>query len=201
MPNKHCYTARRCVKQNELIDQLATDLRHLLGQVRTEFAPLDEAAGQYRPDPSRWNVLECFAHLNRFAEMYLPRIEAAIHKAKARQWPAGQSVGYSRLARRDLRRVEQAIDRPRKTKKRYDFHQQPLGPEVIKTFIINCERLLRNLQAAREVDLNRSKVGRGPSGFFHYTLGNVFEWLVRHAQHHIAQAQGLVGLMQGRGLL
>ncbi|MEO6758502.1 MAG: DinB family protein, partial [Saprospiraceae bacterium] len=72
--------------QNELIDLLEADLRRLLDQVRTQIAPLDLDLLHYRPDPSQWNVLECFAHLNAFAEMYQPRIEAGIHKAKARKW-------------------------------------------------------------------------------------------------------------------
>ena len=188
--------------QNELLDQLETDLRRMLDQVRTQIAPLDDAVLQYRPDPTRWNVLEGFAHLNAFAELYLSRIEAGIHKAKARKWttPVAE-LQYTATARRDIRRAEPANEQPRKTKKRYNFYRQPLGPEVIKTFIINCERLLRNLQMAREVDINRSKIARGPSGFFHYTLGNTFEWLVRHAQRHLAQAQTLLNHLQGKGLV
>ena len=55
-------------------------------------------------------------------------------------------------------------------------------------FIINSERLLRNIQAAREVDLNHAKIGWGSSGFFSITLGNTFEWLVLHGQRHVNQA-------------
>ena len=186
--------------QNELLDLLETDLRRLLDQARTLIVPLDAAVLLYRPDPSRWNVLECFAHLNVFAELYLPRIEAAIHKAKARKWGPDTNVRYTATARRDIRRADLTNEQPRTTKKRYNFHQRPLGPEVIKTFIINCERLLRNLHLAREVDLNRPKIGRGPSGFFEYTLGNTFEWLVRHAQRHVAQAQTVLHQMQAKGL-
>ncbi len=179
--------------QKELLDQLESDLRQVLDQVRTQIVPLEANVASYRPDSTRWNVLECFAHLNAFSEMYLSRIEAGIHKAKARKWilPA-EEVEYTSAARRDLRRIERAGERPRKSKKRNNFYQQPLGPEVVKTFIINCERLLRNLHLAREVDVNRPKIGRGPSNFFHYTLGNTFEWLIRHAELHLAQSQILL---------
>lgn len=188
--------------QNELLDQLETDLRRVLDQVRTQIVPLEDEVVQYRPDPTRWNVLEYFAHLNAFSELYLSRIEASIHKAKARKWilPATEIV-YTSSARRDIRRADPANEQPRRSKKRYNFYQQPLGKEVIKTFIINCERLLRNLHLAREVDINRPKINRGASGFFHYTLGNTFEWLVRHAQRHLAQAQTLLQHLQGKGLL
>lgn len=174
--------------QNELLDLLETDLRRVLDQVRTQLASLDEEVVIYRPDPSRWNVLECFAHLNAFAELYLPRIEAAIHKAKARKWITPvDKVAYTATARRAIRRVDLTNERLRKARKRYDYYQRPLGQEVIKTFIINCERLLRNLHLAREVDINRPKITCGNSRFFHYTLGNTFEWLIRHAQRHLVQ--------------
>ena len=187
--------------QNELLDQLETDLRRVLDQVRTQIVPLEEELVQYRPDSLRWNVLECFAHLNAFSELYLSRIEAGIHKAKARKWivPANE-IKYTSTARRDIRRVDSTNEQPRKSKKRYNYYQQPLGKDVVKTFIINCERLLRNLHLARETDLNRPKIGRGPSGFFKYTLGNTLEWLVRHDQRHLRQAQTLLSQMQGKGL-
>lgn len=181
--------------QNELLDQLETDLRRVLNQVRTQLAALEEEVVIYRPDPSRWNVLECFAHLNAFAELYLPRIEAAIHKAKARKWiiPV-EKIAYTSTARRDIRRVDLTNERLRKAKQRYDYFQRPLGHDVIKTFIINCERLLRNLHLAREVDINQPKINRSNSRFFHYTLGNTFEWLIRHAQRHLVQVGGTLAV-------
>lgn len=178
--------------QSALIDRLESDLRALLQQVRTDIAPLEEAALQFRPAPERWNILENFAHLNVFADMYLPRIEQAIHRAKARKWGPGQSVSYTFMGRLDVRRDDLSNGKKRRTRKRYDFACQPLDKGVVKNFIIQCERVLRNLQLAREVDLNKAKVPRGPSGFWAYTLGNTFEWWVVHAQRHVAQMMEVV---------
>lgn len=176
------------IMQNDLLNRLEIDLRNLLEMVRTRLADAPLAALQQRRDLESWNALECIAHLNVFQEMYLPRIERAVHLSKARRWKPTPTVQYTMVGRRVIKNANIASFVPRKTPKRYDFAHQPMGKEVIKTFLINAERLLRNIQAAREVDINRAKIGWGPSGFFKLTLGNTLEWLVLHGQRHILQA-------------
>jgi hypothetical protein len=175
--------------QNELLDRLEADLRKLLEAVRSGINDKPLNALQNRPSMGAWNAMECIAHLNIFLEMYLPHIERAVHLSKARSWQQGHLVKYTWMGRRATRKADLAHFRPRKTPKKYDFFGNNLGPDVIKTFLINSERLLRNIQAAREIDINRAKIGWGPSGFFKLTLGNTLEWLVLHAQRHVLQAQ------------
>lgn len=174
--------------QNELLDRLENELRDLLEIVRKKVAAKPLEALQIRRDTSAWNALECIAHLNVFLEMYLPRIERAIHLSKARRWQPAPAVKYTITGRNVVKKADLAHFKPRKSPKRYDFYHQPMGAEVVKTFLINSERLLRNVHAAREIDLNRAKIGWGPSGFFKLTLGNTLEWLVLHGQRHVHQA-------------
>jgi hypothetical protein len=174
--------------QNTLLERLDAELRQLLDTLRTRLAPLDDAALQYRSAPEAWNALECFAHLNAYADRYIPRMELAIHKAKARNWKPEERLRYTAAGSRFIRRADPANTKPRKAAKTYNFHRQPLGREPLKRLIINVERLLRIVQMAREVDLNRAKVGRGKSGFFTLTLGNALEWTTLHTQRHVGQA-------------
>lgn len=183
--------------QPELLDRLEADLRQLLEQLRAEIAPLADEALNFRPSQDRWTILECCAHLNVFAEMYLPRIEAAIHRAKARKWYAKPvEVRYTWMAGRDIRRVDMNNGKKKRAKKHYDFYGQPLDRVALKTHIINLERMLRYVAAARETDINRAKVGRGKSGFFNYTLGNILEWFTLHSQRHLRQMLDLQVLVR-----
>lgn len=184
---------RPLMTQPELLDRLEADLRTLLDQTRTSLLNLPEEALQHRPQPQQWNAMECFAHVNVFFDRYLAPIELAIHKSKARRWSPKDKVKYTMMGRSDIARANPYNGKSFKTKKRYDFAHKPLGANEVKRFIILGERLLRNIQASREVDINRAKIGRGPSGFFSYTLGNVLEWLVVHSQRHVQQAQRLTG--------
>ena len=177
------------MEQNELLDRIENELRDLLELVRLKLAEQPLEALQMRPGMDSWNALECFAHLNLFLEMYLPRIERMVHLAKARQWrPVGATVRYTWKGRRVIKAANLSNTKPKKTSKKYDFIHRPLTKEVVKIFLINSERLLRNIQLVREIDINRPKVGWGPSGFFKLTLGNVLEWMVLHGQRHVLQA-------------
>lgn len=187
--------------QTTLLDRLETDLRQSLEIVRTQIAQLDESALQYRSAPERWNTLECFAHINAYLERYIPRMELAVHKAKARQWKPVEEVKYTSAGKRFILRADPNNIKAYKSAKYYNFSQRPLGKDIVKGFTINAERLLRVILAAKEVNLNKAKVGRGKSGFFTFTLGNTLEWLVLHSQRHIAQVQTQMDQMKGRGLM
>lgn len=171
--------------QHELLDQLEHDLRTLLAGVRRHIAGLPQDSLQRRRAPEAWNILETIAHLNRYAEDYLPGLNRAIHLAKARRWEPGDTVRYTARGLRLLRRANPGNGKTFKSPKRYNFLNQPLEPNVIKTFIINCEQLLRILQEARKTDLNRPTIPKTHAWFGRYTLGNLLEFLVRHPQKHL----------------
>lgn len=176
--------------QRELLDRLEADLRTLLEEVRARFAQLSAEAVAHRPHPEDWNIAEVFAHLNMYASDYLPRMELAIHKAKARQWtvPANE-IKYTARGRRAIKRANPDNGKTYKSSKRYDFHETPLSPDLVKSFIINAERLLRILQAARNIDLNRVYIKKANSWMARYTLGNMLEFQIVHMQRHVRQAQ------------
>lgn len=168
-------------------------MRALLVEVRAQFMPLEPAVVQYRHQAESWNILECFAHLNQYALDYLPKMELAIHKAKARRWAPGGMVRYTGRGRRAIRRADPTNGKAYKAAKAYNFSRRPVGTEIIKSFIINSERLLRVLQAAREVDINRASVKKAHAWVGRYSLANLLEFLVTHSRRHVLQAQRLIG--------
>ncbi len=180
------------MSQQDLIAQLEVELRAALAEIRTRFATLDPNALRHRPSPEVWNILECMAHLNRYADDYIPGINRAIHRAKARCWMPGDSVLYTARGRRLVRRADPANGKTYKAGKRYNFTHQPVEPEVIKSLIIKYEQLLRILESAKEVDINRSTVDKVGSWFGHYSLGNLLEFLIKHNRRHLQQAQTLL---------
>lgn len=172
--------------QQELLDQLETELRGVLADVRLQLAGLPPEILQQRPTPESWNALECVAHLNRYAEDYMHPLNRAIHRAKAHRWAPATDVGYTARGRRLLRRASDG--KPLKSPKRYNFQNQPLEADILKSFVIHCEHLLRVLQEARKIDVNRATVCKANAWFGRYTVGNLLEFLVRHSRRHVAQA-------------
>jgi len=180
--------------QHDLLDQLETELRSLLEQVRIEIAHLPEEALRVRPAQDKWNILECFAHLNAYTDYYLSRIELSIHKAKARKWSGEPNLRPTWAGRRSVAAADSAnIDRKRmKAPKRFNFIHKPLDPDEVKRFIISCEKLLRSIQAAREVNLNKPKIAVAQLSIFSLNLGDLLHYLVVHARRHVLQAQRLI---------
>ena len=71
--------------------QLATVIRELEGaeaRLRALAASVREGWWIRRPDPDRWSIAECVAHLNLASEAYLPLIREAIARARALVRPA-----------------------------------------------------------------------------------------------------------------
>ena len=178
--------------QNELLDRLEQDLRAQLELVRATFNASDIQQLRRRPsDPRRWNALECFEHLNRSYNDYLPQIELAIHRAKARKILSNgtQPIRYAWLGKQAIRWATSPASKRYKTLKRYN----PLGGEVpdtaLKSFLINTEKVLRLIQMSREIDVNRTKVRFAVIPMLKYRLGNLLEFMTTHVQRHVRQAQ------------
>lgn len=173
--------------QSELLDRLEFDLRKLLETARSQFSLMPPEALQTRPGPERWNALECFAHLNARFDYFLPRIELAIHKAKARNWMPADERRQNWLGRAAIRAAD-PLNMGKSPKRIHPKHLKVRQHEV-KAFVINCEMLLRLLQQAREVDLNMAKVAHFRWPHFSFLLGDLLEYMMLHAQRHTLQAQ------------
>ncbi|MBL7782044.1 MAG: DinB family protein [Saprospiraceae bacterium] len=184
--------------QSTLLERLETELRYCLDIVRNQIAAQDTAVLQARTTPEHWNTLESFAHLNAYLERYIPRMELAIHKAKAREWKPVDDVKYTGAGKRFVKRADPENGKAYKTPKYYNFWQKSVGIAALKGFTINTERLLRVIQAAKEVNLNKAKVGRGKSGFLTLNLGNTIEWQVLHIHRHFNQIQAQIAQLQSR---
>jgi len=182
--------------QSELIDRLESDLNDLLKQVRTRFADQPREVLLRHPAPGRWNVQESFAHLNAQFDYYLPRIELALHKAKARRWLPAQQRESNWLGRRAIRAAD-----PANLGKKLRHSPKAINPSKllnvreneVKVFLINIELMLRLLRQAREVDTNKPSIKPMRWNVSSFLLGDLLEYLVLHAQRHLLQAKNSVG--------
>lgn len=184
--------------QSELLDRLESDLNELLKQLRNQFVGMPPETLGASAMHGQWSAQACFAHLNAQFDYYLPRIELALHKAKSRRWntvPERRSNGLGRSA---IRSADPAFmdQKPRKSPKKIDPNKLlPVRENEIKVFLINIEMLLRLIRQAREVDLNKARVKpMNWTLFSDFLLGDLLEYIVRHAQRHTIQAGRAIGI-------
>jgi hypothetical protein len=167
------------------VSELRTAVRTVHATVETELAPLPEAALNFKARPESWSVLECLEHLNRYARYYLPVFTRALAQPD-RPDPAA-AIRYSWLGRKSL-----DIVRPGKQHKTVK-HMNPAGSQlsraVLTEFLAHQAALLTLLETAATADLNRKAV---PVEFFRLLklrTGEALEFVVRHEQRHLQQAQ------------
>ena len=197
-PNSIAFTLHttNMMTQTELLDRLELDLTDLLKQVRAKFSNQAPEALLLRPGSAKWNVQECFAHLNAQFDYYLPRIELALHKAKARRWIPAPERSSNWLGRKAIRRADPAnlAQKLRHSPKGIDpLKLLKVRENEVKTFLINIEMMLRLVRQAREVDTNRPTIKPMRWNISAYLLGDLLEYLVLHARRHVLQAQAVVG--------
>jgi hypothetical protein len=171
---------------DELLDFVERTLHQALAAVRTHLAGQSLETLRRRPHPNAWNALECLAHLNAYTRDYLPPMHRAIHLAKARRWAPVPEVRYTAAGRRLLRRTD--ARRAFKSQRRYNCFAQSLDKDTIKSFLIYTEQLLRVVQEARQVNLNRCRVACPGCWLRRYPMGNLLEFFARHTERHVAQA-------------
>jgi hypothetical protein len=178
--------------QSELLDRLESDLSDLLSKLRTQFATRPAEALLVRPLAGKWNAAECFAHLNVYFDYYLPRIELALHKAKARGWAPDYERKQNWLGRRAIRNADPAYmdERPRHSPKQFNPSKLlKIRENELKRLLINVEMTLRLVRQAREVDLNKAKVKPLSAWVGQFLLGDLLEYLTLHTQRHVLQAE------------
>jgi hypothetical protein len=184
--------------QEEYLNQIEHRLRQLLEEVRQEFAGLPmESLTRRLSSPKQWNLLECFEHINRKFAVDIPKLEYAIHKAKARKLVHHPEAvqQFTWFARKKLRQYALTNARRTKTAKKWNPLGADLSPAVVKSLIIQMEKMLRVVQQSREVDLNKTVLKAGCYSLFSINLGNFMEVITVHTERHIQQArQILVGI-------
>jgi len=181
--------------QSELLEHLESDLNELLKQLRSTFSDQPLEALLLRPSPGSWNAMECFAHLNAQFDYYLPRIELALHKAKARRWLPAHERQSNWLGRRAIHAVDPvhlAEKRRHSPKAINPSKLLKVRENEVKVLLINMELMLRLLRQAREVDTNKPSIKPMRWHVSSFLLGDLLEYLVLHAQRHLLQAQSTV---------
>lgn len=152
-----------------------------------------------RPDPARWSIAECVAHLNLTAEAYLPRIRAATDAARRLGRPAPPRYRRDALGWL-LWRVAGPPVRFR-TRTTAPFIPQAVASEG--ELLERWYRLQREQVAAvRDADglpLDRVRVTSPFDARLGYNLYACLTLLAPHQHRHLWQAERVLEQLRGAG--
>lgn len=178
---------------------LATN-QAIIQTVEAQFEPLRLDQLNWKPEPQKWSILQCFEHLNLTNDPYLHygarsiaralnnpgRINPTYRPGLIGQWMLN-TFGLPPDQR--IRKVKKAPGylSPQQDSSRLDF-------QVLTRFLDNQRRLIDLLEVSNRVDWTRTRF-RGCAGrWVHFRLGDAVRIMTSHNQRHLLQAQRLTEL-------
>lgn len=140
-----------------------------------------------KPSETGWSILECLEHLNRYDAFYLPAIQNHLNKFSSvsiSSFKSGLIGNY----------LVKSIIPNNKGKKIKTFAAMnpagiKLGLETIDAFIAGQYTLLKQLEEARNKDLNKAGVPVTFTKLITLKLGDALRFMVYHNLRHILQAE------------
>jgi len=152
---------------------------------------LTNAQFNWQPEPGRWSMAGCFEHLNKSAaQLFIPKIDAAIATARARNLRSNGPFAYSAFERWCVK-TNDAPPRMRfKAPKRLHPAPHLSLDDVRGQFLRWQDELSSRLREADGLDLARAKE-TSPIPLVKWSLGAFFQLMLAHERRHIFQARQL----------
>ncbi|MFL9832535.1 DinB family protein [Chryseobacterium terrae] len=141
----------------------------------------------FRPSEERWSILECFEHLNRYGNFYIPEISKRIENSDTKSTEIfssgilGNYFANSMLPKEKLNKM--------KTFKSMNPIHSKLNKDVLNEFIAQQKQIIHLLNEAENCNLNKVKTSISISNLIKLKLGDTFRFVIYHNLRHIEQAK------------
>jgi hypothetical protein len=183
------------ISRKELIE----DLLHLADDATVRvsaFRTLSPDQLNFKPDPTRWSILECIEHLNLYGEFYLPEIERRILAAKPASAATTFSSGLLGNYFANLMKVTNGKIKKMQSPKDKNPAGSSLTSTTIERFLKQQEWLRSLLTQAQHVDLTNTKASISLTSFVKLRLGDTFRFFIYHIDRHVTQAQRVLATLE-----
>lgn len=173
---------------------LVTEVDANISHAQSLVVGLSREQFNWRPEPGRWSIGQCLAHLNTVNGGDLAPLRDAIQTGKARNQTGGGPFTYGFLSRKFVASMEPPPKRKFKAPKYYEPVPES-DPAATLTEYLRISREVRGLlQLAQGLDLARVKTELAAlpaplRAIIKMPLGARFELLAAHDRRHLWQAE------------
>jgi len=176
------------------MDTIPDQLRANLLRAQTLTAGLTDQQFNWRPEPGRWSVAECLAHLNTTNQLDVEPLRLAITEGRRRGIKGGPPFRYGWLSRKFISMLEPPVT----TKMKAPAAYAPPSEARLAPTLGSYEKLVQTFadlyDSATGLDLARIKTTFPalPSALqplLRMPVGARFEALAAHDRRHLWQAE------------
>jgi uncharacterized damage-inducible protein DinB len=178
----------KSITHEAFLEKLEQMVEEQLKEVISVFQNLPEDRLLQPAADGGWSIAECFAHLNSYADFYLPRVGKAIEKAPS--WSESPLFKHGLLGQYFITMMD-----PDRSKKKFNAMKKhsPMdvdGPyRVVSTFIQHLENIFRLLLASKQKNLNKTSIATSISPLIKINAGDALLFVLTHNRRHLAQAR------------
>lgn len=176
------------------LDEYRRQFAALRDEVRELTAGLDDEAFNFSPEPGRWSIGQCLAHLNAVDRAYARDIERGIAEAHERgalgRGMAGRGTArYNFFERWFIRSMEPPVKRRFRAPKAVVSDERHERDEVVGAFLELNRTLDGLLERSDDLDLGRAKMRDPFFRLLKLRIGAAFAILAAHDRRHLWQAR------------
>lgn len=181
------------MQTEKLIQSLVEQTKEIINHVET-LREHDLNTLTWKVNPESWSILECLEHLNLYGDFYLPEIANKIKRStssneeKFNPGFLGNYFAKSMLPKEKLNKMKTFKDKN-------PLHAK-LDKSVIEKFINQQTELLKLLNQAKNVSLNKVKIATSISRFIQLKLGDTFRFFINHQIRHMKQIENVQAEMK-----
>lgn len=170
-----------------LINNLVEDTKTIIKTVEQDFLAINESTANWKENPERWSILECFEHLNIYNRYYNEALKTAIQKAKHSKSKPTFKLGW--FGKMSIEMMKPTNTKKQKTLAKFNPTNSQLDKTVIDEFLQHQYSLLLLLEQAKRINISKNAVPVEFLRWLKMKIGDTFTFVIVHEQRHIQQAQ------------
>ena len=156
------------------------------------FAGVTQSQFSWRPEPHRWSMGECVAHLNLAGDVFIPKVDVMIAEAQSKGYRSQGPYQHTWLGNKFAHSVEPP---PRFKAKAPKVFVPPtvehlLGPSTAAFLRLQDDYLAR-VRLANGLDLGRVRTASPVTSLIKLTLEETFILQASHERRHLWQARNV----------
>jgi len=180
-----------------VMDTLQSELQDIRRRAKELVAGLTAEQLTRRPDPAKWSIAECLAHLNTTAAIYQPFIDAAIRKGREAKIFGTGPFNRGGLGRLLIWNAEPPPKfRMRAPKKILPPSSITDPAKVVAEFMHIQDEWERQVRESEGLNLEKIKCG-SPFPLPRLRLAVPVPWMLAHERRHLVQAEKVKEQLQG----
>lgn len=157
--------------------------------INDQFKNLSISDLNYKQNPTSWSILECFAHLNLYAQYYNPELRRLLIEAKNSS--RTDKIKWTWFGKMSVKKIAISNTSKMKTIDRMNPINSELNLEVISNFLELNQELKEMSIKANQVNYNKKGVRVEFLKIVKLNLGETLIFMLEHQNRHVVQAQNV----------